>query len=153
MGHTTAARKRSHQWCLTLTPNNTKTIERMTCHCFLRPIRRDLTSRSYTTQMINCMITFLVNFQIILAKKKKPSWWLYQIQRHLLIKTPKNRFLPIFFTWFYMKWPDWVVLCWNWSGFFLKSLVLCLNNALFYISLASSVINDFLTLFNLHNTI
>ena len=41
--------KRSHKWCLTLTPNNTQTIERMTCHCFLRPIRRDLTSSSYTT--------------------------------------------------------------------------------------------------------
>ena len=46
-GHEAAARKRSHQWCLTLTPNNTETIERMTCHCFLRPIRRDLTSSSY----------------------------------------------------------------------------------------------------------
>ena len=41
--------KRGHKWCLTLTPNNTQTIERMTCHCFLRPIRRDLTSSSYTT--------------------------------------------------------------------------------------------------------
>ena len=39
--------KRSHQWCLTLTPSNTETIERMTCHCFLRPIRSDLTSSSY----------------------------------------------------------------------------------------------------------
>ena len=55
-----------------LTSNNTKTIERMTCHCFLRPIRGDLTSSSYATQMINCMITFLVNFHIILAKK--PKW-------------------------------------------------------------------------------
>ena len=45
----------------------------MTCHCFLRPIRRELTSSSYATQMINCMITFLVNFQIILAKKKKKN--------------------------------------------------------------------------------
>ena len=44
-----AARKRSHQFYVPLTPNNTKTIERMTCHCFLRPIRRDLTSSSYTT--------------------------------------------------------------------------------------------------------
>ena len=44
-----AAGKRSHQWCLTLTPNDTKTIERMTCRCFLRPIRRELTSSSYTT--------------------------------------------------------------------------------------------------------
>ena len=35
------------QWCVSLTPNNTKTIERMTCHCFLRPIRRDLTNSSY----------------------------------------------------------------------------------------------------------
>ena len=38
-GHVAAARKRSHQWCLTLTPNNTETIERMIFHCFLRPIR------------------------------------------------------------------------------------------------------------------
>ena len=27
-----------------------KTIERMTCHCFLRPLSRDLTSSSYTTE-------------------------------------------------------------------------------------------------------
>ena len=48
-GYVAAARKRSHQRCLTLTPSNTETIERMTCHCFLRPIRRDFTSSSYTT--------------------------------------------------------------------------------------------------------
>ena len=30
-------------------PNNAETMGRMTCHCFLRPIRRDLTSSSYTT--------------------------------------------------------------------------------------------------------
>jgi len=47
-GHVAADRKRCHQWCLTLTPNNTETIERMTCHCFLRPIRRDLKSTSLT---------------------------------------------------------------------------------------------------------
>ena len=46
-GHVAAARS---EWCLTLTPNNTKTIERMTYHCFLRPIRRDLTSSSYTIE-------------------------------------------------------------------------------------------------------
>ena len=46
-GHVAAARS---EWCLTLTPNNTKTIERMTYHCFLRPIRRDLTSSSCTTE-------------------------------------------------------------------------------------------------------
>ena len=46
-GHVAAARKRSHQWCVT--PNNAKTMGRMTCHCFQRPIRRDLTSSSYTT--------------------------------------------------------------------------------------------------------
>ena len=28
-------------------PNNTKTVEIMTCHCFLWPIRRDLTSRNF----------------------------------------------------------------------------------------------------------
>ena len=44
-----AARKRSHQWYVSLTPNNNNAIERMTCHCFLQPIRRDLTTISYTT--------------------------------------------------------------------------------------------------------
>jgi len=44
MGHLTAARKGN------VTPNNTETIERIMCHCFLRPIRRDLTSISYTTE-------------------------------------------------------------------------------------------------------
>ena len=48
LGHLVAARKRSHHWCVSLTPNNTKTIGRMTCLCFLRPIRRDLTSSSYS---------------------------------------------------------------------------------------------------------
>ena len=37
MGHLAAAQKRSHQWCVSLTPSNTKTIGRMTCLCFLRP--------------------------------------------------------------------------------------------------------------------
>ena len=44
MGHVAAALKRSHQWCVFLTPQNTKNIQRMTGHCFLRAIRRDLTS-------------------------------------------------------------------------------------------------------------
>ena len=40
------------QWCVSLTSNNTKTIERMTCHCFPRPIRRDLTNSSYITALV-----------------------------------------------------------------------------------------------------
>ena len=48
-GHVATARKRSHQWWVSLAPKNTKTIGRITCHCFLQPIRRDLTSSSYTT--------------------------------------------------------------------------------------------------------
>ena len=49
-GHIAAAQKpvKSPQWCIALSPNDTKT-GRMTCQCFLRPIRRDLTSCSYTT--------------------------------------------------------------------------------------------------------
>ena len=47
--HVATAWKTSHQWCRTLTPNNIETIERMTCHCFLWQIRRDLMSSSYTT--------------------------------------------------------------------------------------------------------
>ena len=35
VGHVAAARQRSHQCSLTQTPNNTKTIERMTRHHFL----------------------------------------------------------------------------------------------------------------------
>ena len=51
--HVAAAWKRSHQWCVSLTPNNTKTNGRMTCHCFVRPIRRDLTSSYYTTHFLS----------------------------------------------------------------------------------------------------
>jgi len=50
--HEADARKRSYQWCASLTQTNTKTIGRMTRHCFLRPIRRDLASSSYTTLII-----------------------------------------------------------------------------------------------------
>ena len=30
-----------------------------------------------------------------------------------LIKKPQNRLLPIFFTWFYIKWSGFIVLCWK----------------------------------------
>ena len=49
--HVAAARKRSHQWCLTLTPNNTKTTEKMRSPCFLWPIRRHLPSGYYTPKL------------------------------------------------------------------------------------------------------
>ena len=48
-GHVAAARKRRHRWWVSLAPNNAKTIGRMTCHCFLQPIRTDHTSSSHTT--------------------------------------------------------------------------------------------------------
>ena len=51
-GHVAAARKRSHQWCLTLTSNNTETTKKMTRPCFLWPIRRDLPSSYYTPRTI-----------------------------------------------------------------------------------------------------
>ena len=38
-GHVAASRKRCHQWCLTLTPNNTETIERMTCDQSVETLR------------------------------------------------------------------------------------------------------------------
>ena len=50
-GHVAAARKRSHQWCLTLTPNNTETTEKMTRPCFPWPIRRHLPSSYYTPKV------------------------------------------------------------------------------------------------------
>lgn len=52
--HVAAAWKRSHQWCISLTPNNTKTVGRMTCLCFLRPIR----STSYATRIYCCHSLF-----------------------------------------------------------------------------------------------
>ena len=56
--HIAAARKRSHQWCVSLTPNNIETIERMTCHCFLRRIARDLTSATLLDFGLSCLCTF-----------------------------------------------------------------------------------------------
>ena len=47
-GDVAADPKISHQWFETLTPNNTKTMGRMTCHCFQPPIRRDLRISCYT---------------------------------------------------------------------------------------------------------
>ena len=70
-GHVATAQKITHQWCLTLTPNNTGTIERMTCHCFLQPIRRDLTSSSYTTAWKFCQVLFRWWHQRILSTFQK----------------------------------------------------------------------------------
>ena len=55
--HVAAARKRSHQWCISLTPNNTKTIGRMTCLCFLRPI----IIRSAPTLLVFVAVTVCFN--------------------------------------------------------------------------------------------
>ena len=55
-----AARKRRHQWCVSLTPNNTKTIGRMTCHCFLQPIRRELTSSCSTSLLVPLLMQWLI---------------------------------------------------------------------------------------------
>ena len=54
--HAAAAWQRSHQWCISLTPNNTKTIGWMTCPCFLRPITRKLPGSSYTSLTLNCVL-------------------------------------------------------------------------------------------------
>ena len=54
--HVAAARKRSHQWCISLAPNNTKTDGRMTCLCFLRPII--IRSSSYATRICCCHSLF-----------------------------------------------------------------------------------------------
>ena len=47
-GSRSSCSEKKSQQCLRLTPNNAKTIERMTCHCFLRPITRDIPRSSYT---------------------------------------------------------------------------------------------------------
>ena len=54
--------------CLTLSPDNTKTIERMTFHCFLRPIRRHLSSRSYTIAILHLSCEILARvYEVYLA--------------------------------------------------------------------------------------
>ena len=67
------------QWCVSLTPNNTKTIERMTCHCFLRPIRRDLKNSSYTTALLGVHKNHGRQNEgrrpFLLDKKKHGSWY------------------------------------------------------------------------------
>ena len=45
-----------------------------------------------------------------------------------LIKKPQNRLLTIFFTWFYINWPGFVVLCWK-MDFSKKSLLLCFTHS------------------------
>ena len=68
MGYVAAARKRSHQWCVFLTPKNSKAIRRMTGHCFLRTIKRGLTSYEfyYTNPKNGCSIDILL-FKLKLA--------------------------------------------------------------------------------------
>ena len=80
LGHVAAAWKRRHHWCISLTPNNTKTMGRMTCHCFQWPIRRDLTSSSYTTGFFSCCLqqkwsseAAIVTFENWVAKMERRS--------------------------------------------------------------------------------
>ena len=68
--HVAAARKRSHQWCVSLTPSNTKTIGRMTCHCFLRPISRDLPSSSYITQWCDLLLFLTYHTSLLQFSRK-----------------------------------------------------------------------------------
>ena len=83
-----ASRKRSHEWCVSMTLNNTKTIGRMTCHCFLLPIRRDLTSSFYTTRTANksffkwklsTQITCFAFKNVIITSRKQRT--LYETQK------------------------------------------------------------------------
>ena len=64
--HVAAAREISHQWCVSLTPNNSKTIGSMTCHCFLRPVRRDF--RAAPT-----LLTLLETSRSLSSPKQKRS--------------------------------------------------------------------------------
>ena len=61
VGHVAATRKRSYQWCLTLTPNNTETIERMTCHVFCD--KSGETLRAALTQLffVACVLLSLIH--------------------------------------------------------------------------------------------
>ena len=79
-GDVAADPKRSHQWCATLTPNNTKTMGRMTCHCFQWPIRRDLRISCYTTgarrwHLIIMIRSFIYHFWSVFIT----SFWVGQI--------------------------------------------------------------------------
>ena len=81
--HVAAARKRSHQWCVSLTPKKTKTIGRMTCHCFVRPIRRDLPSSSYITILVLGTVGLkirswqIATYTLQLFKKRATNVWYF----------------------------------------------------------------------------
>ena len=99
-----AARKRSHQWCLTLTPNNTETIERMTCHCFLRPIRRGLTSSSYTTVAKCDVLNVILGSEASGIKTKEMYYSFHWASRwFLLFYSPRPRS------------QVWILIYGNWS--------------------------------------
>ena len=89
--HVAAARKRSHQWCLTLTLNNTETIERMTCHCFLRPIGTDLTSSSYTTdQKLGSYLLYVQGLPLITELRNR--FRISRLRQTVIVKFKKTIF-------------------------------------------------------------
>ena len=93
-GHLAAARKRSHQWCLALTPNITETIERMTCHCFLQPIRRDLASSYYTTakKCNNAWAKYKRTCVTKIYTNSATRTYMYQLVTKLGLRCTDNRF-------------------------------------------------------------
>ena len=66
-----------------------ETIERMTCHCFLRPIRRDLKSSSYTTVLLSYPRAADV-------KERYPKVW-YMCRAILFFMKPIDVCVAIFF--------------------------------------------------------
>ena len=95
-GHVTAVRKTSHQWGVFLTPNNTKTIGRMTCHCFLRPIRTDLPSSSYTSQdrtRESGSVKIFLRFWLLTLLKQ--GFFSHVFLRHLFLVVWEHITLPL----------------------------------------------------------
>ena len=76
--HVAAARKRSHQWCISLTPNNSKTVVRMTRHCFLRPIRRDFEQLQHYSHIwkpwVHLPHPYILTYPLGASPKQKRSW-------------------------------------------------------------------------------
>ena len=51
------------QWCVSLTPNNTKTIERMTCHCFCDQLGENLRTAPTLQPYWTCIKTTRVKMK------------------------------------------------------------------------------------------
>ena len=91
--HVAAARRRSHQWCISLTPNNTKTSGRMTCHCFLATCNWERTSK----QLLHYLLSVLHLHRANCCLYGLGIWFYVHLCSTLKSKPTSNDHIEIFY--------------------------------------------------------